>query len=180
MSLSFRQYIYKYLSLLSKPFVNLFEGKFFNGKLSNCSWLIGLRLALAQNQKKGFSVPFPFLLCQNLYVSLKKVFMWLFQCFPLFTYQIYLKSMFSKLGKRMCFIQGDTKSTFSSLFLLFSCTGQCFQQVEKKDTSGFPWRTTCWILYVTLHHCLCTQNSANFRKQHFGIIFLTGHVQIRK
>lgn len=97
--------------------------------------------------------------------------MWLFQCFPLFTYQIYLKSMFSKLGKRMCFIQGDTKSIFSSLFLLFFCTGQCFQQVEKKDTSGFPWRKTCWILYVTLHHCLCTQNSANFRKQHFGIIF---------
>lgn len=44
--------------------------------------------------------------------------MWLFQCFSLFTHQLYLKSMSWKLGKNIYSVLGDTE-TFKILLGVF-------------------------------------------------------------
>lgn len=108
--------------------------------------------------------------------------MGLFQCFPVFTLQLYLKSMVGKLGKTIYFIQGDTemfKVLLAVFFFAFLSLDSAFNR-QRKRYFRLSMEKNLLDTLCTLHHCLCTQNSANFRKQYFGIIFLTGSVQIRK
>lgn len=81
-------------------------------------------VTLALNQRRIF-IPFPlFLQSQSLDVSLKEVFMWLFQCFSVFIHQLYLKSTFWKLGKKSTLSRvlfKKLKYYLESLFLLLHC-----------------------------------------------------------